>query len=244
MRHLHGVHDARQAAFLVATACGTARRAFLRNGCADRAAGSPFRATRLAHPLLLPYVMKTLVACYSRTGNTRAVGLAIASAIGADFDLVVSREPRHGALGYLRCNYDAMFARQSDIARPTREVVDYDLVIVGSPTWGSSLSSPVRTYLTRYASWLHPVAFFVTCSGHGGQRAIDQMCAIAGRDPVATLVVREANFQSGQARAVVDEFARRAVRDATEHIELRDVGAAVHGAGRSIPASFNPRAVS
>ena len=40
--------------------------------------------------------MKTLVACYSRTGTTKAVGMAIAKELGADFDEIVDLKRRSG----------------------------------------------------------------------------------------------------------------------------------------------------
>src|SRR5258707_5538551 len=132
---------------------------------------------------------KALVVCYSRTGNTRAIATEIAKTIDGDLDLVISRENRDGLIGWLRCAFDATFERQTQIAHPARKVHDYELVIVGTPTWNAALSSPIRSYLARHASQIRAVAFFATCSGRAAERAIDQMCTLCVREPLATLAV-------------------------------------------------------
>jgi menaquinone-dependent protoporphyrinogen IX oxidase len=165
---------------------------------------------------------KTLVVCYSRTGNTRAVATEIAKAMDGDLDLVISRENREGMIGWLRCAFDATFERETQIAHPARKVYDYDLVVVGTPTWNAALSSPIRSYLVRHASHIRAVALFATCNGRGADRAIEQMSVLCGREPLASLVVRSADIASGAANIAVAAFAQ--------------------GLGRWSPASAKPRA--
>jgi len=155
--------------------------------------------------------MKALVVCYSRTGNTRELAQSIARGLGADLDLILARERRDGLFGYLRCGYEAKLERLASITQPTRHVEDYDLVVVGSPTWSGSMASPVRTYLTRHAQRIQSAAFFATCAVSGGDRAVLQMGALARVDPIATLVVHEADLRSGRAKSSVDIFVHHIV---------------------------------
>ena len=136
--------------------------------------------------------MKSLVVVYSRTGSTRTAGQTIAASLGGDFDLVISSAPRHGPLGFLRSSWEATFGVHAQIAHPARKVVDYDLVVVGSPIWNSSVSSPVRSYLHQNRELLRAIAFFVTGAGVGADRALLEMQQIAGRAPIATLEIRGA----------------------------------------------------
>ena len=67
----------------------------------------------------------------------------------------------------------------------------HDIVLIVTPTWAAALSSPVRTYLDRYARSLPEVGFFVTCGGRGAERVNEQMKYISGKTPLATLVLTE-----------------------------------------------------
>ncbi len=134
---------------------------------------------------------KVLVVFYSRTGNTRKVGADVARAFSCDIEEIRERGSRLGVLGYLRSGYEAWFQRPVDIREPELDPRDYDLVVVGTPIWNASLSSPVRAYLTRNAAKLPAVAFFLTYGGSSRDRVLRQMQEACGRVPVATLALRE-----------------------------------------------------
>jgi flavodoxin len=135
---------------------------------------------------------RVLVVYYSRTGTTKRVAAQIAGALSADLEQIVDRTPRIGLVGYLRSGFEATFGRRTRVDAPKSESGLYDLVIVGSPVWNASLSSPVRTYLGDNRGRLKDVAFFCTCGGRGGERVLEQMAAIVGKKPIATLILREA----------------------------------------------------
>jgi len=149
---------------------------------------------------------RTLVVYYSRTGTTRLAAEAIAKALGADLEAIVDRTPRLGLVGYLRCALEAGTKRLPSIERPAREPGDYELVVVGSPVWGASLSSPVRAYLEEHRRRLKAVAFFCTCGGRGGERVLAQMTGLASKEPVARLVLREAEVTRKRAWPKIERF--------------------------------------
>ncbi len=149
---------------------------------------------------------RTLVVYFSRTGTTRHVADEIARALDADVDVIVERRSRAGILGYLRSAYEATRKRTIDIAHAARLPANYDLVIIGTPTWNASVSSPVRSYLHRYARSMHDVAFFCTCGGRGGERVIEQMTELS-KAPRATAIFRDADVESGAASTAIEHFA-------------------------------------
>ena len=52
--------------------------------------------------------MKTLVACYSRTGNTRKVGELISKSLNADMDVIIDMKDRtRKIIGWLISGKDA-----------------------------------------------------------------------------------------------------------------------------------------
>lgn len=134
---------------------------------------------------------RVLVVYYSRTGTTKRVAGSLAATLRGDVEEIIDRTNRSGLLGYLRSGYEAARRRQSAIDRAVHDPATYDLVIIGTPIWNLSVSSPVRSYLQRHRDALRRVAFFCTCGGRGGERAFAQMAEICGAKPVATLVVRQ-----------------------------------------------------
>jgi flavodoxin len=150
---------------------------------------------------------RVLVVYYSRTGNTGRIARSISAALRADLLEIGDRVDRGGAIGYVRSALEALLGASTEIEPPKRAAAGYDLVVVGTPVWVSAVCSPVRTYLWMERERLPQVAFFLTHGGSGSERALGQMAALAGKRPVARLVVREDDLSSGASREKVADFA-------------------------------------
>jgi flavodoxin len=150
---------------------------------------------------------RVLVVFYSRSGNTRRVGLDIAARLDADVEeLLDDAHRRRGLLGFLRAGYDALRKRPATI-RPTRtDPAAYDLVIIGTPVWSDSVTPAVRAYLEARRAALPRVAFFLTHGGSGRRRVLDQMETLAGKRPLATAAVREGQLGHAEGEAIVARF--------------------------------------
>jgi len=150
---------------------------------------------------------RVLVVYYSRTGNTGRIARSISAALGADSMEIGDPVDRGGITGYLRSALEALLGASTEIEPPKRAAAGYDLVVIGTPVWVSAVSSPVRTYLWMERDRLPRVAFFLTHGGSGSGRVLGQMAALAGKRPVAQLVVRENDLGSGAYREKVAAFA-------------------------------------
>jgi len=110
--------------------------------------------------------MKGLVVFFTRTGRTRKLAEAIASACGGDMEELrevgVNRE---GIGGWLRAGRDGMKQRTVAIEPTTRRGADYDVVFAGSPVWGGNLCPAVRTYLREAGVGVKRIALFCTMDG-------------------------------------------------------------------------------
>lgn len=149
---------------------------------------------------------KTLIVYHSRTGHTRHVAQALARRLDADLDEIRIVQPMGGAIGYTLCALEAL-AELTPALRPMKKDPSaYDLVVIGTPVWVWSLSSPVRSWLTRHAL-KRRVAFFCTMGGSGAGRAFATMAELAGRAPVATLALRADEVDA--AAEQLDGFAQR-----------------------------------
>jgi flavodoxin len=137
---------------------------------------------------------RALVVFYSRSGTTRKIAQALSEALKCDLEEITEPRPRTGFLGYVRSLLEARRKLPSIIAPKKRNVSSYDLVIIGTPVWAWSLSSPVRAYLMETASQLPEVAFFCTLGARGSESAFAQMTSIVGKKPrrVCAITQREA----------------------------------------------------
>lgn len=108
--------------------------------------------------------MKTLVAFYSRTGNTKRVGKEISKKIKADIDEIIDLKDRKRVIiGWLVSGRDATLKKTTEI-KFKKNPLKYDLVIIGTPVWAWTVTPAIRTYLSK--NKFKKVAFFCI---HGGQ---------------------------------------------------------------------------
>ena len=148
---------------------------------------------------------RVLIVYYSRTGNTESVAQGLSRAMGADLEAIEDVASRRGIWGYLRAGYEGTFGRSASIRAARHEPRNYDLVLIGSPTWNAALCSPVRAYLERYGSALSDVAFFATCGGRGADKVLRQMAELTGRKPLAQLTLTERDLK-GRFAVYLAEF--------------------------------------
>jgi flavodoxin len=149
-----------------------------------------------------------LVVYFSRTGYTRRIAEEIAGAAGADVEGVEEPRSRSGMLGYFRSAREALRGAPVEIRARKLDPRDYDLLVIGTPVWASHVCSPIRTYITAHRSDLPRVAFFCTEGGSGAAKVFDEMGALCGRAPLATLVLTDREVDGGSHVAKVEPFVR------------------------------------
>ena len=112
------------------------------------------------------YRMRPLVVFYSRTGRTRKVGEAIATALDCDSEELVDTRKRSGPIGFMRSGREAQ-SKQLTVLQPVkRDPSLYDIVILGTPIWMGTMSSAMRTYIAENKSKFNRVAFFLHAGRH------------------------------------------------------------------------------
>jgi flavodoxin len=133
--------------------------------------------------------VRTLIAFYSMSGNTRVVANEIRSAIDADIEEIVEPRLRHGIGGAARALFDNVFRREPPIAPANHDPSDYDVLLLGGPVWAGRMAAPVRTYAKQYARSARRVAFFCTEGARGADKAFADLEALCDHLPEATLAV-------------------------------------------------------
>ena len=140
--------------------------------------------------------MRPLVIYYSRTGNTKKVAEAISSALKCDSEEISDTKKRKGPVAYLAAARDAMRKNQTEINPIQKDLGTYDLIIVGTPVWSWTVSTPIRTFLQQHKKQIKNVAFFLT---HGGnfKNTFEDMANILGKKPLGTFEMHEKDLKNG-----------------------------------------------
>jgi menaquinone-dependent protoporphyrinogen IX oxidase len=151
---------------------------------------------------------KILVIFYSRSGTTRRIATALSATLGCSVEEIVESRRRDGFFGYCRSVIEARRKRLPNILTAKNDPSTFDLVVIGTPVWAWSVSSPIRAYLTADKDRLPAVAFFCTLGGAGSETAFAQMQEIVGKPPRATCAITARDIAAGGEGAQVADFAR------------------------------------
>jgi hypothetical protein len=136
------------------------------------------------------------------------VAEALAAEFACDILPIIELKSRRGLFGYLHSAFEASHQIAStSIIDGGIDPAWYDLVIIGTPVWGLSVSSPVRAYLMAHQFRFRSVAFFCTLGGAGGGRTFAQMRGLAGQAPKMCLAVTGRDIVAGRLRTLVATFA-------------------------------------
>ena len=159
--------------------------------------------------------MKTLIVYYSRTGTTRRVAKELKAQRGADMEEITEPKGRSGPLGWLRSGKEASSGAIVPINPPKADPSTYELVVVGTPIWAWTVSSPVRSYLANMKDKLPRVAFFCTMDGKPGD-AFKVMEGLAGKSPLATAEIASGDVKKGtykeKAKTFTEKLAKKESR--------------------------------
>ena len=134
---------------------------------------------------------RILVVYYSRSGYTRRVARMLARRLGADVDEIKIVQPVRGPLGYALSAIEALAEITPPVQPALKSAKDYDCVVVGTPVWFWSLSSPVRAWLAQNRIGRARFAFFCTMGGSGSGRVFAAMAKVAKVKPIATLALTD-----------------------------------------------------
>ena len=119
--------------------------------------------------------MKTIVLYYSRTRKTAKVAKTLAEEIGADSIEIIDLNDRMGAIKYLTSAIDALREKKTKIKPEEFDLTEYDLVYIGTPTWGGKPAPAIITMIDECDLKGKNVILFSTMGNSGGENAINRM---------------------------------------------------------------------
>ncbi|NPV14047.1 hypothetical protein HPY86_03840 [candidate division WOR-3 bacterium] len=141
--------------------------------------------------------MKCLVVYFSWSGITAKVARDLAEALKGDLEEIKCNEYK----SLFSVFWYGLFLRKRPLTlKPLKfNPGDYDLVIIGAPTWAGRPPLPVKVYLDRYQNQLPRAAFFSTSADPREQKVLSTLEEWSGKKPVATAhfhrtAVKTANY--------------------------------------------------
>ncbi len=147
--------------------------------------------------------MNALVVYYSRTGNTKKVADKLAILLKCASEEIHDTKNRNGILGWLSAGKTATKKELTTLEKLSNNPASYDIVIVGTPMWNHTMSTPIRTYLTQYKDSFKKVAFFCTHK-YTDDSPFEEMASLCGKPPVAALILNSKKELEG------DEYVKKA----------------------------------
>lgn len=113
--------------------------------------------------------MRVLVVYYSRSGFTKKLAIKLAENLNADIEELIDKNERKGFWGFMISGYEAVTRKEAKIFPLIKNPENYELVIVCSPVWVSSLSSPVRAFLNKNKDKIKNIAFISSYKSSAGK---------------------------------------------------------------------------
>ena len=122
--------------------------------------------------------MKILIAYYSRTGKTRLVAETIGKELDADVVEIKDLRNRKGISGWMSAGRDAHHKAKTEIEPKEYDLSKYDVVILGTPMWGSPPAPAIRTFIDNCNFTDKKILGIIVMSGLGKKSAIDSMAEL------------------------------------------------------------------
>lgn len=149
---------------------------------------------------------KTLVVCYSRTGKTNKIGKMIAEQFNGDFEEIIDKKNRAGILGFIKSGRDSIKKKITEIEDIKHDPTSYDMIIIGTPVWASTISSGVLTYVETYKKLFKKVAFFYTEASSNETKVFDVLEELCNKKPESTLKIFGQDFKENTYENKVEDF--------------------------------------
>lgn len=149
---------------------------------------------------------RTLVAFFSRTGNTRVVARQIRRALNADlFEIEpVAAYPEDYEATVSQAQKERDSGYRPPLTALVAEIQSYQTVFLGFPVWGTTTPSVVRSFLTGHDLTGKTLVPFITHGGYG----VGSSVAILRQDAPAARVQNALVMQADQERQTLAQITR------------------------------------
>ena len=153
--------------------------------------------------------MSVLLVYYSRTGRTKKIAETIQSALNCEIERIQDTKNREGIIGWLSAGRDAGKKATTKLQGVQLNPSDYNVVIIGSPTWNGQVSVPIRSYIQQHQEGLTHVALFSTGDVDKGS-AIENMKGMLKKKVFVSMhLIREKEIDNNKYHEKVGTFVKK-----------------------------------
>jgi len=152
---------------------------------------------------------KVLVVYYSRTGHTQLVAEKLAKKFNADLERLIDRKKRIGLIEFLAAGKDAVSRKTTVIDPLKHNPRDYDIILIGGPSWNGHTTPAVRTFITQNDLSDKKIGFFGLCHFIGVEDAVGEAADLISKDrnkKFPTLPLRESELKEEVLTKKIDTF--------------------------------------
>lgn len=137
--------------------------------------------------------MKTLIAFYSLTGNTKKIAIAIAQATKGDLlEIKAKKEiPASGFGKYFWVGKQVMRKEMPELLPLDKNPADYDLIFLGTPVWAGNFAPAIRSFIAQTKLKNKKITLF--CA-HGGDNP-GQTFINLGKELAGNEIIGQADFR-------------------------------------------------
>jgi flavodoxin len=150
--------------------------------------------------------MKTLIVYYSRTGITKKVAEYLQRKLNCDIEEIIDTKKRDGVLGYIIGGKDAMQKNLTTIKPLTKNITDYEQIIIGTPVWGHKITPAVRTFIAENKSKLKNIAVFCTMGSSGMEATLNETEKVCEKVACAKLSISTKDVLAGKVAEQAEKF--------------------------------------
>lgn len=136
--------------------------------------------------------MKSLVVYYSLEGNTHYLAEYIAKCINADLlRLIPEKDIKNTKTKYLFGGRQAVMKKKPKLLPFDKNPEDYDLIIIGTPSWASTMAPAVRTFLSNCNLKNKKIGLFCCHRGGPGKTIANMQEMLEGNKIIDSIHFRE-----------------------------------------------------
>jgi menaquinone-dependent protoporphyrinogen IX oxidase len=150
--------------------------------------------------------MNTLIVYYSRSGRTRKIANQSGLKIKSDIEEIKDKKNRSGIFGFINSGNEAHLKKTIPIDELEKDPSQYETVIIGTPIWANTLSTPIRSFLKEYQQKLKRVAFFCTSMGSDPKPVFLAMEKLAAQKPITVINITARDIKRMFHLEMVDKF--------------------------------------
>ncbi len=137
------------------------------------------------------------------------VAQKLAQRFGADLEQLIDLHKRTGPFGFTSAGKDAIMKNTTTLRKLKYNPQDYDLIIIGGPSWLKHITPAVRTFITKNDLSAKKIGLFGTCHVDGVEEALDEAAALISPSrykKIPKMGLRAGDLKGEMLEAKIDEF--------------------------------------